>query len=280
MSKSTFQSRKGTAQTSETHKKGGLIGIAIGIAAVILIAVITYFVWPKQGQVTKLIVKDLTIGTGREAKIGDTLIVEYVGWVYGEKRSNPFDTSGSHEMPFEFVLGKKEAIAGWDQGLVGMKVGGTRKLTIPSNLAYGDKGALNGRIPPNSALLFEVELLDVSTPLAELPPTNVKELKVEDQLIGTGAEAKIGKTLSMHYTGYLEDGTQFDSSRDRGQPIQFILGEGQVIQGWDRGLMGMKVGGMRKLTIPPDLGYGAKGATNYIPPNAALIFEVELLAVN
>jgi peptidylprolyl isomerase len=209
--------------------------------------------------------------------------VEYVGWVYGTDKSQPFDTSGRHDKPFEFVLGKGEAIAGWDQGLAGMKAGGTRKLTIPSDLAYGARGALNGRIPPNAALEFDVELLDVITPLPELPPTSVRALVVEDRIAGTGTEAKAGSSLTVHYTGWLEDGTQFDSSRDasrdRDQPIEFMLGRGEVIAGWEQGLLGMKVGGIRKLIIPPDLGYGAQGASNFIPPNAVLIFEVELLAV-
>jgi peptidylprolyl isomerase len=179
-------------------------------------------------------------------------------------------------MPFVFILGKGEAIEGWDQGLVGMKVGGQRELTIPPKLAYGDKGALKGKIPRNSALVFEVELLEVST---VLPPTKVGKLKVEDLIIGTGAEAKAGSIITVHYTGWLEDGSKFDSSYDSGKPIDIDLGKGHVIAGWDQGLIGMKAGGKRKLTIPPHLGYGEKGAFNYVPPNAALIFEVELLKV-
>ncbi len=105
-------------------------------------------------------------------------------------------------------------------------------------------------------------------------------LKVQDLVVGTGAEAKDGATLSVHYVGTLENGTKFDSSLDRGQPFSFLLGAGEVIKGWDQGVKGMKVGGRRKLIIPPSLGYGTTGAGNMIPPNATLIFEVELLAVN
>ena len=104
-------------------------------------------------------------------------------------------------------------------------------------------------------------------------------LKYEDTVLGTGEEAKAGQRVSVHYTGWLENGTKFDSSKDRNQPFDFNLGAGQVIRGWDEGVAGMQVGGTRKLTIPSQLGYGAAGAGGVIPPNATLIFEVELLAI-
>lgn len=105
-------------------------------------------------------------------------------------------------------------------------------------------------------------------------------LQIEDLQVGEGPTAQAGDTISVHYTGWLEDGTQFDSSRDRGQPFTFTLGQGGVIAGWDEGLVGMRVGGVRRLTIPPDKAYGASGAGGgLIPPNATLIFEVELLAI-
>lgn len=108
----------------------------------------------------------------------------------------------------------------------------------------------------------------------------VTELKIENLKTGGGAEATPGKNVSVHYTGWLTNGKKFDSSVDRGTPFTFRLGAGQVIRGWDQGVSGMKVGGKRKLTIPPDMGYGARGAGNVIPPNSTLVFEVELLGVN
>jgi FKBP-type peptidyl-prolyl cis-trans isomerase len=105
------------------------------------------------------------------------------------------------------------------------------------------------------------------------------ELVIEDLRPGTGAEAKAGHKVSVHYVGTLTDGKKFDSSRDRGKPFEFALGGGQVIKGWDQGVAGMKIGGLRKLTIPPHLGYGARGAGGVIPPNATLVFEVELIAL-
>jgi FKBP-type peptidyl-prolyl cis-trans isomerase len=102
-------------------------------------------------------------------------------------------------------------------------------------------------------------------------------LKYIDEKVGDGAVAKSGDKVSVHYTGRLKDGTKFDSSVDRGQPFEFPLGAGRVIKGWDEGVAGMKVGGKRKLIIPPELGYGARGAGGVIPPNAELHFDVELL---
>ena len=111
-------------------------------------------------------------------------------------------------------------------------------------------------------------------------------LQIEDTVVGTGAEARAGQRVRVHYTGWLHDpaaanqrGRKFDSSKDRGQPFSFGLGQGEVIQGWDVGVQGMKVGGTRVLTIPPEMGYGARGAGGVIPPNATLVFEVDLLAV-
>lgn len=107
----------------------------------------------------------------------------------------------------------------------------------------------------------------------------VTELQMEDLVIGEGTEAAAGDQITVHYTGWLEDGTKFDSSVDRGQPFTFILGAGNVIEGWDQGVAGMREGGKRRLTIPSDLGYGPQGNPPVIPPNATLIFEVELLEV-
>ena len=109
--------------------------------------------------------------------------------------------------------------------------------------------------------------------------TTPSGLKYVDQMVGTGDVAVVGKTTSVHYTGWLENGKKFDSSVDRGQPFSFPLGAGRVIKGWDEGVQGMKVGGKRKLTIPSELGYGSRGAGGVIPPNATLIFDVELIGV-
>jgi FKBP-type peptidyl-prolyl cis-trans isomerase FkpA len=110
--------------------------------------------------------------------------------------------------------------------------------------------------------------------------TSPTGLIIEDLTLGEGAAAQSGQRVTVHYTGWLTDGEKFDSSKDRDDPFQFSLGGGRVIKGWDEGVQGMKVGGSRRLTIPPALGYGARGAGGVIPPNATLVFEIELLSVD
>jgi FKBP-type peptidyl-prolyl cis-trans isomerase len=112
-----------------------------------------------------------------------------------------------------------------------------------------------------------------------MPETTPSGLQYEDVVVGEGETPKSGQSVQVHYTGWLEDGTKFDSSVDRGQPFVFPLGMGRVIRGWDEGVATMREGGKRRLTIPPNLGYGARGAGGVIPPNATLIFDVELLKV-
>jgi len=110
--------------------------------------------------------------------------------------------------------------------------------------------------------------------------TTESGLIIEDIAIGSGAAACAGQTVRVHYTGWLMDGTKFDSSKDRAEPFEFPLGEHYVIAGWDEGVQGMQVGSTRKLTIPPQLGYGARGAGGVIPPNATLVFEIELIGLS
>ena len=119
----------------------------------------------------------------------------------------------------------------------------------------------------------------MANPKAESQKETPSGLKYVDTVVGTGKSPTQGKSVTVHYTGWLTDGKKFDSSVDRGEPFQFVLGVGSVIAGWDEGVATMKVGGKRKLTIPPSLGYGARGAGGVIPPNATLIFDVELLKV-
>jgi peptidylprolyl isomerase len=215
---------------------------------------------------------DIREGRGEGASKGDTIEFNYVGTFKLDGKE--FERSSK---PFTFKLGDGQVINGWDEGLVGMKMGGKRKLWIPSALAYGPNGT--PKVPGNTDVIFEVDLLQIN-PEAMKPLPPLTALETLDLVEGTGPVATAGKTVTVHYTGTLRsNGRKFDSSLDRGEPFTFTLGQGSVIKGWDEGVAGMKVGGKRKLSIPARLGYGARGAGTDIPPNADLVFEVELLDV-
>ncbi|EGF80177.1 hypothetical protein BATDEDRAFT_35110 [Batrachochytrium dendrobatidis JAM81] len=243
-----------------------------------------------------------------KSKLGDQLSMHYTGKLFSNGKK--FDSSLDRNQPFQFMLGVGRVIKGWDQGLMDMCIGEKRTLTIPSSLAYGKQGA-GGVIPGDAALVFTVELLDILNKDVEpqvidldaQPKGSVKDDKKADTKAGAkdskappktlqiGIKKRVSEAectrkaqkndqLSMHYTGTLfSTGKKFDSSLDRNQPFEFTLGTGQVIQGWDQGLIGMCVGEKRRLTIPPQLGYGDRGAGTDIPGGATLVFDVELLEI-
>ncbi len=151
-------------------------------------------------------------------------------------------------------------------------------LALASITVVGCSGTTASETPSEQAAPEVREETSKAAPPSKTK-SEVTELKVKDLVAGKGAEAKPGDRVSVHYTGWLEDGTKFDSSLDRKQPFQFTLGAGEVIKGWDEGVAGMRIGGKRKLTIPPELGYGEQGAGGVIPPNAVLTFEVQLLGI-
>ena len=158
-------------------------------------------------------------------------------------------------------------------------------ITIPSGLAYGDRGA--GKIiAPGATLVFDVELIEFKKKFIDtdfsLPGKEIlteSGLRMIEHISGDGDKPNPNQTVFVHYTGLLADGTKFDSSHDRGQPFRFNVGEGRVIKGWDEAILDMNVGSKRTLIIPPELGYGDRGAGGVIPPNATLIFEVELVDI-
>jgi peptidylprolyl isomerase len=208
---------------------------------------------------------DLEPGQGEAVKAGDVVEVRYVGKLKADGKQ--FDSNYGGKPPLRFEVGARTVVAGFDDGVLGMKPGGKRKLYIPAALGYGARAT--GSIPANSDLVFEVELIGIK-----------EGVRVEDVKEGTGPAAKAGDTVSVHYTGRLKsNGEKFDSSLDRGEPFEFKLGAGRVIKGWDQGVPGMKVGGKRKLEIPAHLAYGDQGFPPTIPPNSDLVFEVELLAI-
>lgn len=222
-------------------------------------------------------------GSGPKPSSGDVVQVHYVGTL---EDGTLFDSSRERGQPFAFPLGQGRVIPGWDEGIALLNQGGKAKLTIPPDLGYGETGAGNV-IPPNATLTFEVELIDItagspSSPQV-VPASDYTEtesgLKYFDIAAGEGNTPNEGQTVSVHYTGWLTDGEKFDSSLDRGQPFSFTLGNREVIAGWDEGVATMKVGTVRQLVIPPELAYGSQGAGGVIPPEATLIFEVELLDI-
>lgn len=226
-------------------------------------------------NITKLDVITLQAGNGQQAQNGDMLKMHYTGWVYDvsakDNKGKSFDSSLKRNKPFVFELGAGEVIKGWDQGLVGMKVGGKRRLVIPADLGYGKRGT--GPIPGNATLLFDVELL------------NVIRLQVKDLRVGTGRKVKKEDKLTLHYVGWVYDesapdgkGAKFDSSIDRGVPFNLRIGMGRVIKGWDKGLIGMQKGGLRRLIIPSELAYG-KQDLGVIGPHSTLVFDVQLMQV-
>lgn len=187
--------------------------------------------------------------------------------------------------PLEFTIGVGQVIPGWEKGLIGMKVGEIRKLYVPYQMAYGEN-SLEG-IPAYSDLYFEVELVHAEKPMEpDVFPKNVeglgwkevaKGLKIYDEKVGSGKPTAIGSVLKTHYTGWLLSGRKFGSSKDIGKPLAVVLGNGKMIKGWERGLDGMREGGVRWFRISPNMGYGA-AAYSMIPSNSTLIFKVELVS--
>ena len=215
---------------------------------------------------------DSLVGTGDAVKNGDYVLAHYTGWLQTDGvRGTKFDSSLDRGEPIGFPIGSGVIIPGWEKGLVGMKVGGKRTLTIGPDLAYGAEGR-PPRIPAQSTLIFDIQLV------------GLPKVDVQVQQEGTGAVAAPGDQIAVHYTGSLwvngAVGEKFDSSLDRGEPFRFTLGAGMVIPGWDTGLTGMKVGTKARLIIPSVLGYGKSGTPGGpIPPDADLVFDVELMEI-
>lgn len=232
-----------------------------------------------------LTVEDFVVGDGAEAVAGGEVEVHYTGYLTD---GTIFDTSKKRNRTFNFELGQGRVIKGWDEGVAGMKIGGKRRLVVPAALGYGERRA--GKIPPGATLVFTIELIGFTPPPPPPQPLTAFEgkplssKKVEDGLVideyklGEGEEAKVGDIVAVHYRGTLKaDGTEFDSSLAR-KPITFPLGQGRVIKGWDLGIAGMKVGGLRRLDIPAKIAYGER-ARGKIPANADLVFTVELMSI-
>lgn len=230
-------------------------------------------------------VTELVEGEGELAKRGDVVSVLYTGWYVGGKQ---FISYQDRESPYQFRVGMKKVLPGFDEGVATMRPGGRRILVLPPELAFGEEG-LPGTVPPDTWVKLEVELVGIRPMPSPPQPWNdagheilVTDtgLQYVDFIVGAGDAPTLRSTVTVHYSAFLDDGTPFDSSYISGRPVTFAVGSGELIPGWLEGIMTMRVGGKRKLIIPPYLGYGDQGYRDVIPGNATLIYDIELLAVS
>ncbi len=235
----------------------------------------------------------LEYGDGPRLTKNMRVVLHYAAYL--EENRKMFDTSYERGEPISFVLGSGMVIDGWEQALPYLKVGDKARLWIPHSLAYGKEG--RGPIPPGADLIFDIDILaaeEVDVPeLFVFPITEEGEEGEEklDTLItesglkliikkeGSGELPAPGNVLVVHYSGYLNDSTLFDSSVQRGVPVRFVLGSSQVIRGWDEGFAMLKEGSKARMILPPWLAYGDKGS-GPIPPDETIFFDVELLEVH
>jgi peptidylprolyl isomerase len=240
---------------------------------------------------------DIKIGTGVEAKNGDLIEINFKGWVIKDssnlysdwavdstKKNDIIADSYAMNQSMKFILGSENFIKGSEEGMVGMKAGGQRTIIIPSYLCYGPEGM--GPIPPNSSVKVVIELLsakevplvktwDVDSTLFRTTASGLKYAIIKE---GEGPLIEKGKQVVVHYSGFLLDGTKFDSSVERDEPLTFSAGIGQVIPGWDEGLLLLKKGSKAKFIIPSNLAYGDRDLGK-IPANSTLVFDVEIVDV-
>jgi peptidylprolyl isomerase len=204
---------------------------------------------------------------------------------YLEDDMSVFDSSYDREEPISFILGRNMVIEGWEQILPELQVGDRARLWIPYEYAYGEEG--RGPIPPRANLVFDIDILDAHDVIIperyDVAYKDTVETESGLQVFivekGTGPEPARGDLLTVHYSGYLEDGSLFDSSVQRDIPLRFVLGTGQVLRGWDEGFLLLNKGARARMVVPPHLGYGDRGS-GPIPPGSTLIFDVELIDIN
>jgi peptidylprolyl isomerase len=220
-------------------------------------------------------------GGGPALHPGMVVRVHYTGFF---EDGSVFDSSLQRGEPFSFILGRKMVIAGWEESFLHLRAGDKARLYIPYHLAYGLQG--RGRIPGGADLVFDVEILEAKQPDRPIPfeTGQIQPLETESGLQlfiieeGKGEHPVPGNVITLHYSGYLVDGTLFDSSVQRGEVFRFVLGGGQVIPGWDEGIALLRPGSRARLLIPPHLGYGRHGR-GPIPPDASLYFDLEIIAI-
>lgn len=234
---------------------------------------------------TELVVTDLVVGAGPEARVGDTVVVHYVGVRSAD--GTEFDNSYDRGTPFDVLLGSGGVIEGWDKGLVGSQAGGRRQLDIPADLAYGDspRGDI---IQPGDALSFVIDVLAVIPVVTEADEpqvtvegaANVESFTSDDLVVGEGPQARSGQTVAVHIVAFRADtGEKLNSTWTSGRPFTFSFGSGQAILGLELAVNKMNVGGRRLVTIPFTLAFGETGSTDLgLPPSTDLVLLVDLVA--
>jgi peptidylprolyl isomerase len=252
-------------------------------AQIVLVFILTFACQTDSDKISTtsgLNYKEIVIGNGRKPVLGDKLKVHYTGML---EDGTIFDNSYDRGFPIQFILGQGQVIKAWEEGLKSMNVGGKRKLIVPPHLGYGDLGS-PPIIPPNSTLIFEVELIAIEKRDTEFDIPGRDERTDSGIMMiihkeGSGIKPSNGKSVEIHYTGMLHTGKVFDSTHEKGETYNFVLGKDNVIKGWEEALYLMRKGEKRSVIIPPNLGYGSKGKGKTIPPNATLIYEIELVDV-
>ena len=229
-------------------------------------------------------IEEYVQGEGSLARRGDVIGIIYTAsYVGGEE----FDRYQDREEPYRVRFGMQQVLPGLEEGVATMRVGGKRVLHIPPELAF-EHDERPASVPADTWVRMEVELVDI---IPSPPPpepwsdagyeiiATESGLQFVDFQVGGGDFPTMGSTVVVRYSGFLDDGTLFDTTHFRGVPIAFELGAARLVDGWLEGLLGMRVGGRRKLIVPPHLGYGDRGFRKTIPPGATLTFDIELLSV-
>ena len=229
-------------------------------------------------------VTEVVVGEGELPEKGDILKLHYTGWYLdGEK----FDSTDKLPGPAAVRIGRGDLLPGLEEGVATMRKGGKRILILPPELAFGKEGR-PGVVPPDKWVKFEVELVEIEPGPPPIVPwndagmeviTSRSGLQIIEFTIGEGDFPKLGDTVVVSYSGFFDDGTLFDTTYHNNAPMEFVLDAQQLIPGWVEALLTMRVGGQRKIIVPPFLGYGAKGYGKSVPPNATLVYDIELLEI-
>lgn len=263
------------------NKTRSLLFVAICISAFSCSILIGNKVGKKYTTKSGIKFKIETKGSGVYPVEGDKIKLHFIGkLVTGDKFASSYDRG----RPIVFTLGKGQVIKGWDEILPKLTIGSKVSVEIPSELGYGEQGL--GKVPPNTDLTYYFELIEIIEPPVPYNVLSRDTFKLESGLqyliseSSTGQMAESFRSVTVHYTGYLEDGNIFDSSVERGFPFEFDLGKDFVIAGWEEGILHMREGEKFRFIVPPSLAYGDRGFPPTIPGNALLIYDVELLKIN